>query len=75
LVEHVLRFENFTAEFLDLVSDLNFTVDTDSASYKRRKQSAALTVRDLYPETQDLIRQVYARDFELGGYDARKIGG
>jgi hypothetical protein len=70
----VLRFENFTAEFLDLVSDLNFTVDTDNASYKnRRKESATLTVRDLYPETQDLIRQVYARDFELGGYDPRKI--
>jgi hypothetical protein len=63
LVQHVLRF-------------VNFTVDTDDRPLIERKkeENAKLTERDLYPETQDLIRRVYAKDFELGGYDARKIG-
>ena len=68
MVDHILRFENFTAEFLELVRDINFTADTD-IRLRERKDSSKLTVEDLSPRAKGFIRNVYKRDFELGDYD------
>jgi hypothetical protein len=87
IVEHVLRFENMTAEFDALMQQYNMTnmklrqVMTSSSSTgnhtdvppDKDKTPAKLTRRDLWGKTKAMIHDIYSRDFDAFGYQRDAI--
>ena len=71
MVQHVLRFENFTAEFLELLEDydMHFVINVTATQKRKRRSNATLTENDFGIKTLKLIRRVYGKDFALGGYN------
>ena len=76
IVDHIIRFENLTAEFDDLMQiyGLNITLlhgektNQGHQSSSNNNNNSRLTVSDLDPTTLEIINKFYQRDFELLGY-------
>ena len=70
LVKHVLHSENLNQEFASLMEtyQLNVSLSAAAKTYDRTKFHPKCTVADFTSETRELIEDVYAADFELGGY-------
>lgn len=77
-VDRLLRFEQLSADFRALTDDLGLgeaqlrTVNRT----RSRSSSDARAYRDYYDATtEDMVRALYARDFDLLGYSDRLSGG
>lgn len=67
--DHIGRFENLDADMDAVLARLSL----DAANYRRhqdhRTDAAARLRRHYDRETEAMVREIYARDFELFGYD------
>ena len=82
IVEHVLRFENLTAEFDALMQRYNMTnirlpqiMTSDSPTGNhtahqpiKHKTTSKLTRKDLSEKTKAMIHVIFSRDFDAFGY-------
>jgi len=87
VITHVLHYENLSNEFDALMQEYGISIKLpskgDSApmfhTYDHSKQyqgesgSKHMTVNDLSPENIQTINKIYARDFELFGYNMIQI--
>lgn len=67
IVDHVLKFENLDQEFAELMAQYQLNVVLPPSHVNQSKKK--LTVKDLTPETLEVINRFAARDFELFGYE------
>ena len=72
LVDHVIRFENLTFEFDELMRlyGLNVTLSQNAKVNQghRSDEGFRFSFKDMTQKTLDLINEVYQKDFELLGY-------
>ena len=72
IVNHVIRFENLTSEFDELMRfyGLNVTLSQTKRINEghRTVESVRFSLQNLTQKTLDLINEVYHNDFELFGY-------
>ena len=71
IVKHILRFENVTQEFEQLVKEynLNITLMSHKTVKRRRNKEATLTKHDLDDYNRKRIESFYANDFNEFGFD------
>ena len=67
VVKHILKIENLTKEFNELMKKYNLPVYLDK-DIKHNTSQKIYEVKDLYPETIKLINEVYREDFDNFGY-------
>ena len=62
---HIIKFENLTKEFNELMKKYNYNIRLNKHSNKGKK---IYTVNDLSNEVISLINNIYHKDFEMFGY-------
>ena len=68
-IDHVLKYENLTAEFRELMETYNLTdVVLEEEQRYNTPRNRTLTLRDLTNETIELIREHFREDFIRLGY-------
>jgi len=66
MVKHVLRFENLTEEFQELMEKYSLNITLGNKTNARG--SSALSVENLTRETIDMVNDRYAKDFRFFNY-------
>ena len=65
---HVLRFENLAADFKELMTKYGYQIELKKEVNVSKKIA---TLSDLTLDTIEYINRIYAKDFELFGYEMR----
>lgn len=79
--DHVLRYENLSTEFNQLMEDFGYGVrfqkgnKTTDAHLPTMGECAELSEKDFTPELLALVHDIYAEDFKLFGYPLYKGSG
>ena len=68
VVDHILKFENLSVEFANLMREWGLGLKLNRRDGVAR-HSCKLTVKDLDKRTIDLINSTYSKDFEAFGYE------
>lgn len=70
LVNRVIRFEALATEFRDLATVLNLDFRELPSVNRTRSRAREQALEDHYgTDAEAMVRRIYARDFELFGYD------
>ena len=62
---HIIKYENLTEEFNELMKKYNYDITLNKHSNKGKKK---FTLNDLSDEVISLINNIYDKDFEMFGY-------
>lgn len=70
IVDHVLQYEHLHEQFTELMTQYNLPVNLDSEADETENDSrqGLLSVKDLFPETVQLINEIFLQDFRNFGY-------
>ena len=73
IVDDVLRFENLTASFNEVMLREGFSVRLDEEPFHKRRRGTLLTVNDLNNQTIAMINDYASQDFEFFGYEKKLV--
>ena len=65
---HVLRFENLTSDFNQLMIQYQYPIRLKTHLNHGKRSHKKFGLKDLSPQNIDLIRRVYQKDFEIFNY-------
>ena len=65
---HVLRFENLTSDFNQLMVQYQYPIRLKTHFNHGKRSHKKFGLKDLSPQNIDLIRRVYQKDFEIFNY-------